>query len=577
MMKTKKILLFVVFAVLLLSVIGCSNKSPEYEPPKVEVLINGASVELTPDVDVHNGNAGGIWDSPANELPMAFVSNEDTISVVFLDEAPRSVRIQKYDVFDLEDVIGNPNARSGPIGTEAIYQEAAVSFHVVQGKSAQQLITVIGEWDTQEVQYAFVVSIEDDPEQTAKKATLEQALQEYAMQIVPGDGFHFGWKQLAEEESGEKGTAYGVILFHSSSGSPLIFSEKTGYYCSAIYSTYLLPISVSYEKDAKGRYAITDCWMPSKESYEQDLLAHFPPETADLVFENLDQYTTEILEEIAEHDAERVQVFFPGGPVWPAYSFNEELDNPELCGLAGYYPVGDIYYEPVWNEVLRRFQNDSVALLKGLSLCNEETQSTVRSFIAAEVGASKLEASLLALKSEDEVQVPAEQVEKGPIKPAEPPAEGEVPIKIFEPADVEFSGQTLTAYLDTMTYQERLVWIETETEYTGGMNPISSGEYLEGQGCIAYIELWPGRGYFDENLVIRFADGTQASLLLPRENGYADALPDSMKFQDGKFIYEITFPTEELTDEGQSLIHLKGIYHYEVDLPTKTLSLTIIQ
>lgn len=144
---------------LLLILCGC-NAPPTYEPPKVEISINGEFVELAPDVDVLNGNSGGIWDSPANELPMLLVSNLDTLSLSFLNGVPLSVSAKKYDVFDMEDVIGNPNVRSGPIDMEMLYQDAAVSFDVVQEKSAQQLITVIGEWDTQEILYAFVVSFE---------------------------------------------------------------------------------------------------------------------------------------------------------------------------------------------------------------------------------------------------------------------------------------------------------------------------------------------------------------------------------------------------------------------------------
>lgn len=142
---------------LLLMLCGC-NATPVYEPPKAEVSLNGEMVELTPDVDILNGNVGGIWDSPANELPMLFVSNADTISLAFPDEAPLSVKTKKYDVFDMEDVIGNPNARSGPTDLEATCQEAVVSFEVVQEESTEQLITVIGEWGAQEILYAFVVS-----------------------------------------------------------------------------------------------------------------------------------------------------------------------------------------------------------------------------------------------------------------------------------------------------------------------------------------------------------------------------------------------------------------------------------
>ena len=55
------------------------------------------------------------------------------------------------------------------------------------------------------------------------------------------------------------------------------------------------------------------------------------------------------------------------------------------------------------------------------------------------------------------------------------------------------------------------------------------------------------------------------------------ALPDSMEFQNGKLVYETTFEDELLMNEGQELIHLKGTYHYEVDLAAKTVSLAVFQ
>lgn len=146
---------------LLLLLCGC-NISPAYEPPKVGVFINGEPAELIPVIEVLNGNTGGIWDSPANELPMLFTSSADTISIVFTDKVPPSVKVKKYNIFDTNDVIGNPNARSAPTDMEAIYQEAAVSFDVVKEDALQQLILVTGEWSSQEVQYAFIVSFESE-------------------------------------------------------------------------------------------------------------------------------------------------------------------------------------------------------------------------------------------------------------------------------------------------------------------------------------------------------------------------------------------------------------------------------
>ena len=148
----------------------------------------------------------------------------------------------------------------------------------------------------------------------------------------------------------------------------------------------------------------------------------------------------------------------------------------------------------------------------------------------------------------------------------------------FTPADEEFTGQALVASQDVMSYEERLEWIQTVTSYEQDRNYISLNQYQEGAGCIAYTGQWVGTPHMDQyTLGIRFADGTTASLPLPRNGYWGSALPDTMRFEGGKFVYEKAFPTEEVTNEGETLIHLKGTYHYEVDLAAKTVSLTVLQ
>lgn len=149
--------------------------------------------------------------------------------------------------------------------------------------------------------------------------------------------------------------------------------------------------------------------------------------------------------------------------------------------------------------------------------------------------------------------------------------------KTFSTADVEFSGQPLETSADAMTYGERLAWVQAGPAYGGSTGYTSLGEYREGEGCLAYLGQWVGTPHSDQyGLTIRFADGTEASLPLPRSNGVGAAPPDSMEFRGGKLVYEIRFADEARTDDGQSLIHLKGTYHYEADLEAKTVSLSIL-
>lgn len=211
---------------------------------------------------------------------------------------------------------------------------------------------------------------------------VEGSLNGYLRHLIPGDSVYFGWKQLAQETEEDSGEVYGVLLFHTSSGSPLIYSEASERYVPAIYSTYLLPVAVSYEKDGKDRYVVTECWEPTEETYAQDIREQFPAETAELVLGELDQYAADLLRENDVAESEAVRKFFPGGPVWPEYTFDEALDDTSLCGLANYYPEGDIYYGPVHAEVIRRYCDDPAGLLNGLGACNEDAQRSVCGFLA---------------------------------------------------------------------------------------------------------------------------------------------------------------------------------------------------
>lgn len=245
-------------------------------------------------------------------------------------------------------------------------------------------------------QYLFGLLADESLEQA-----VEGSLCAYLRHVIPGDGFYFGWKQLARETKEDSGDVYGVLLFHTASGSPLIFSEASEHYVPAIYSTCLLPVRVSYEKDGKDWYVVTAYWEPAEETYAQDIRAQFPVEAAELVLGQLDQYTADLLRETEAAENAAVLKFFPGGPVWPAYTFHEALDNTQLCGLADYYPEGDIYYAPVHEEVMRRFRDDPVGLLNGLGACNENAQNTVCGFLAQAGARVEYDAEMQARLTEE--------------------------------------------------------------------------------------------------------------------------------------------------------------------------------
>ncbi|MBE6962146.1 MAG: hypothetical protein E7445_06800 [Ruminococcaceae bacterium] len=150
------------------------------------------------------------------------------------------------------------------------------------------------------------------------------------------------------------------------------------------------------------------------------------------------------------------------------------------------------------------------------------------------------------------------------------------PAKTFTPADVNFSDRPLTTVPDEMTYDARLAWATADPNMQ--QSHTSLGRYAQGDGCIAYLGEWIGTPHGNQyTFHLRFADGSAASLPLPGNGGWGVVPPDTMTFRDGRLLYEITFSTEAVTDEGKTLVHLQGTYHYEVDLSAKTVSLTVLQ
>ena len=144
----------------------------------------------------------------------------------------------------------------------------------------------------------------------------------------------------------------------------------------------------------------------------------------------------------------------------------------------------------------------------------------------------------------------------------------------FTAADEEFTGRALTAPADTMAYEERLAWVQAAEPVPNTF--CSLGQYAESGGNLAYLGQWSGTPHVDQySLVLRFTDGTAAYLPLPNASYMGVAQPDSMEFQNGQFLYSVTFPTTESL--GKDLIHLAGTYRYTADLAAKTVSLSVTE
>ena len=215
---------------------------------------------------------------------------------------------------------------------------------------------------------------------TAETA-VEQTLAARMERTIPGDYAVIRWKPLAAEETADGGTAYGLMLYYTFSGSPMICSEETGRYTAGIYSACLLPAAVSCRLDA-GTYTVTEIWEPSQEHYDEDVRTHFPAKAAEDVLQNMDAHAVSMA---GDENTPKME-FYPRGPTWPSYFFDAGVSDGDLCAMADYYDETDIYAPPVRDELCRRFSEAPGALLNELGEWEPETQERVCAILAERCG-----------------------------------------------------------------------------------------------------------------------------------------------------------------------------------------------
>lgn len=108
---------------------------------------------------------------------------------------------------------------------------------------------------------------------------------------------------------------------------------------------------------------VTGYWAPSRENYETDLRSTFPADTAEDILKNIDSYMSELLAPAEYIDGKRL---FSHGPIWPGYTFHEDLDDIQLLEIVYYYGIQDTYTKPVREELLRRFADSPEQLRQAL-------------------------------------------------------------------------------------------------------------------------------------------------------------------------------------------------------------------
>lgn len=136
-----------------------------------------------------------------------------------------------------------------------------------------------------------------------------------------------------------------------------------------------------------------------------------------------------------------------------------------------------------------------------------------------------------------------------------------------ESPNVDFAGRALTTEADTLDADARLARVKAES---------LGGQYWEGEGCLAWVTELTGTPHARQyRLDIRFADGTLAQLPLPWADYPAVALPETTDYRGGCFCYDLSFDDTTYFNDGNSINHVAGTYHYIVDLAAKTVSLTV--
>lgn len=140
---------------------GCGSGAPAEAERIVELAVNDVVCDITPYADGLN-TAGGIFDSTGENLPTIAAKAGDEISLRFITEAPESVSVRGYDIFNMKNnVLGAPSSRSDPYDMEFVYEEDELSVLLEEGASDHQLLCFIcdkGEEDG--LQYGIIVDTE---------------------------------------------------------------------------------------------------------------------------------------------------------------------------------------------------------------------------------------------------------------------------------------------------------------------------------------------------------------------------------------------------------------------------------
>lgn len=152
----KRILVAIVGLCVILS--SCNSALPQ-----MQIELDGQSVDFSPRVYESGNYSGSFWDSSAERLPCLDVSNNEYISLHFLEKPPSDASITMYEIYDTSISLGATSAHGDPTSIEFEYQDDRISFDIGEAGEQYRLYVCACNWkelfNSTTRKYIFVTEI----------------------------------------------------------------------------------------------------------------------------------------------------------------------------------------------------------------------------------------------------------------------------------------------------------------------------------------------------------------------------------------------------------------------------------
>lgn len=122
---------------------SCSSASP-----KLQIELEGQSVDFMPMVRELGNYSGSFFDSSADRFPYLEISNKTNVSFYFLEKPPSNVSVTMYEVYDTSIAFGATTAHGEPVSIEFEYKDNRISFDVGEGEERHHLYVCSCDWNS---------------------------------------------------------------------------------------------------------------------------------------------------------------------------------------------------------------------------------------------------------------------------------------------------------------------------------------------------------------------------------------------------------------------------------------------